>query len=378
MWPDGRKYVGKFKDNYFNGKGTLSWIDGKTYEGEFKDSLPSNEGIFIFSNGSKHKGKLSNISVRIEGIWNNSQAEKVTLKIGDIIKEYNNITVSDEKFLKDMISQTKHEEKIKLKIIRNGNEKQFLINGGEIGIHYDNYFSSLLPTNIGNNKRFALIIGNGNYIYGGKLANPVNDARAIKNALEKLNFAVIKYENCDQKTMNKAIDDFGESLKNVDVALFFYAGHGVQVSGNNYLIPTETKLKNENDAEYDCVRADRILAKMENAGSKTNIVILDACRDNPFERSWRRNAKGNGLAFMNAPSGSLIAYATSPGKTASDGTGANGLYTSALLRYIKIPNLKIEDIFKRVRKTVINESGNKQTPWESTSLTGDFYFIKQQ
>jgi len=128
--------------------------------------------------------------------------------------------------------------------------------------------------------------------------------------------------------------------------------------------------------EYDCVRAGRILAKMENAGTKTNIVILDACRDNPFERGWHRGAKGNGLAFMNAPSGSLVAYATSPGNTASDGSGSNGLYTSALLKHINSPNISILEMFQSVRKTVKEGSGGKQIPWESTSLEGNFYFKK--
>ncbi len=225
-------------------------------------------------------------------------------------------------------------------------------------------------------KRLALVIGNANYAYGGSLKNPVNDAMSIGNALKKLEFTVIKYENCNQKAIKRAINEFGKKLKKFDVGLFFYAGHGVQVEGNNYLIPVDADLENEDDVEYDCVRADRILAKMESAGSKSNIVILDACRDNPFERSWRRGVKGKGLAFMNAPSGSIIAYATSPGNTAADGSGVNGLYTSALLEHINTPNITIEDMFKRVRNTVLMKSGSRQTPWESTSLTGHFYFKK--
>ena len=197
---------------------------------------------------------------------------------------------------------------------------------------------------------------------------------SITKKLENLGFTVLKHENCSQRAMKKAIDAFGRRLKSYDVGLFFYAGHGIQVKGNNYLIPTNAKLDDENDAEYDCVRTGRILAKMESAGTRTNIVILDACRDNPFERSWNRRAKGSGLAFMNAPSGSLIAYSTSPGMTASDGTGKNGRFTSALLQHIDTPNITILQMFQRVRSTVMNESGNQQTPWESTSLRGDFYF----
>ena len=223
-------------------------------------------------------------------------------------------------------------------------------------------------------KRMALVIGNADYVSGGSLDNPANDARSMESALKNLGFEVVKYENADQRNMRRAIDLFGAKLKGYDTALFFYAGHGVQVKGSNYLIPVNANLKSENDVEYDCVDAGRVLAKMEDAGTRTNIVILDACRDNPFERSWRRGARGAGLAFMNAPSGSLIAYATSPGKTASDGTGSNGLYTSSLLEHIFTPNIKIEEVFKRVRSSVMRKTGKEQTPWESTSLTGDFYF----
>ena len=172
-------------------------------------------------------------------------------------------------------------------------------------------------------QRLALLIGNSNYSHGGSLPNPVNDVRAMEKALEVLGFTVMKYEDCSQKTMKKAMDEFGRKLKGKDVGLFFYAGHGVQVSRYNYLIPVDAELSDEKKVEYNCVRADRVLAEMEIAGSKTNIVILDACRDNPFERSWRRGTEGTGLAFMDAPSGSLIAYSTAPGKTALDGSGQN-------------------------------------------------------
>ncbi|OQY58254.1 MAG: hypothetical protein B6245_12860 [Desulfobacteraceae bacterium 4572_88] len=163
-------------------------------------------------------------------------------------------------------------------------------------------------------KRLALIIGNSNYAHGGSLKNPVNDARAVKTSLEGIGFDVMVYEDAEQKAMKRTIDNFGEKLKDYPIGLFFYAGHGVQVKGSNYLIPTDARLRSENDTEYDCVNVGRVLAKMESASSKTNIIILDACRDNPFERSWRRSAAGKGLAFMNAPAGSLIAYATAPEK----------------------------------------------------------------
>lgn len=225
-------------------------------------------------------------------------------------------------------------------------------------------------------KRLALVIGNSDYIHAAYLQNPVNDANSISQALTDVGFTVLKYLNADQKTMKRAMDEFGEKLKNFTIGLFYYAGHGIQVKGINYLIPVDAALKVEQDVEYDCIDAGRLLGKMEAAGTTTNIVILDACRNNPFERSWssRSSGQGSGLAFMNAPSGSLIAYATSPGKTASDGTGRNGLYTEAILKYIMVPGLPIEEFFKNVRTVVETNSNREQTPWESTSLKGNFYF----
>jgi hypothetical protein len=241
-----------------------------------------------------------------------------------------------------------------------------------------NYFVQKIDANYVE-KRLALVIGNANYLNGITLQNPVNDAKAIAIALRNVGFTVLMYLNSDLKAMKKAMDDFGEKLQNYTIGLFYYAGHGMQVNGNNYLIPVDASLKVEQDVQYDCIDAGRLLGKMEAAGTNTNIVILDACRDNPFARSWgsSRSAAqqgGTGLAFMNAPSGSIIAYATSPGKTASDGTGKNGLYTEAILKFIKVPKLSIEDFFKNVRTEVETKSNRAQTPWESTSLKGNFFF----
>jgi WD40 repeat protein len=239
----------------------------------------------------------------------------------------------------------------------------------------DNIPVVVSQTNVSTQKRIALVIGNGTYV-NSILANPENDAREFKNVLAQYGFDVIEYENLNQIQMKKAIDEFGLKLKNYDVGLFYYAGHGIQSKGFNYLIPVDAVLNSEQEVEYDCVQADRVLGEMEASGAKVNIMILDACRNNPFERSWTRATSGKGLAYMNAPSGTLIAYATAPGSTASDGGGSNGLYTSAILESIRIPNLTILQMFQNVRSIVSQKSNKQQIPWESTSLTGDFYFYQ--
>lgn len=221
--------------------------------------------------------------------------------------------------------------------------------------------------------KIALVIGNGNYS-SSILANPENDARSMSATLEKLGFTVLKYENLNQEQMKRAIDEFGLKMKGKDVGLFFYAGNGIQSRGYNYLVPIDAQLQTEQDVEYDCVQADRILARMDGSGTKVNIIILDACRNNPFERSWTRSETGKGLAFMNAPSGTLIAYSTAPGNTASDGSGTNSPYTTALLESIVIPKITITQMFQNVGNIVSQKSGRQQIPWISSSLTADFYF----
>lgn len=218
-------------------------------------------------------------------------------------------------------------------------------------------------------KRIALVIGNSAY-KDAPLRNPANDARDVAATLRKLGFEVIEKTNVAQKEMNRAIVQFGEKLRGDSVALFYYAGHGMQVKGKNYLIPVDAQIQSEASVRVEAVDVDGVLDQL--TVSPLNIVILDACRNNPFERRFR--SVGGGLAQMDAPKGSLIAYATAPGKTAADGDNRNGLYTQELLKHIQTPGLPLETVFKRVRIGVMAASGEAQTPWETSSLTGDFFF----
>lgn len=222
--------------------------------------------------------------------------------------------------------------------------------------------------------KLALVIGCSEYNYAGILANSLNDANSIDSKLQTLGFVVMKVLNPNQKDLKKIIDDFGDMLKGYDIGLFYFAGHGVQLRGLNYLIPVDANLKEERMVEYDCVEAGRVLGYMEGSKSQVNIVILDACRDNPFERSWGRGIRQRGLITMSAPSGSLIAYSTSPGKTASDGDGENGLYTHSLLEHIRTKQVSVMTMFQQVRKDVMAKSNSEQIPWEATSLTADYFF----
>jgi uncharacterized caspase-like protein len=220
--------------------------------------------------------------------------------------------------------------------------------------------------------RVALVMGNADYL-NGPLKNTVNDARAMARILEASGFEVILKENVkNQNEMKQAVREFGMKLKTEGTALFYYSGHGMQVNGYNYLIPTQAVMHIEQEIEYEALDMGFILAYMESAKSNVNIVILDACRNNPFSRSFRDTKQG--LSTMVAPTGTMIAYSTSPGSVASDGDQDYGLYTRALLEHMQQPGVKVEEVFKGVRADVLASSNGQQTPWESSSLVGDFYF----
>jgi uncharacterized caspase-like protein len=221
-----------------------------------------------------------------------------------------------------------------------------------------------------NEHRLALLVGNGAYKTS-PLINPVNDLRLMEAALKELGFQIIKGENSSRREMQRLIRDFGERLKQSGgVGLFYFAGHGLQVRGNNYLVPVDADIRTEDEVAFDSIDAQSVLEKMESARNRINLLILDACRDNPFAKSSRSSTTG--LATMTAPSGTLVAYSTAPGSVASDGVGKNGLYTEQLARVLRQPGLPVEEVFKQVRSAVRRATNNQQTPWENTALEGQF------
>jgi hypothetical protein len=221
-------------------------------------------------------------------------------------------------------------------------------------------------------RRVALVIGNAAYKTVGALDNPVNDARDIAAKLKGLGFDVVRVENGTKQQMERGIGEFSRKLGPDTVGLFYYAGHGLQVNGHNFLVPVDARIESEPTVRLETVDLDAVLDQMSAAKSRVNLVILDACRNNPFEHRFR--AVSGGLASIDAPMGTLIAYATAPGKVAADGQGRNALYTANLLQALDEPGLKVEDVLKHVRIKVSEATDGQQTPWESSSLTGDFYF----
>lgn len=237
-----------------------------------------------------------------------------------------------------------------------------------------NLVVSAVPTSrpaVAAQQRIALVIGNNAY-KDAPLTNPVNDARAMAQALQASGFTVILRTDVNLRDMNVAIREFGDRLRGGGTGLFYFAGHGMQIKGRNYLVPVGADIQREDEVAFNGLDAQAVLDKMEAAGNANNIMILDACRNNPFARSFRSAQQG--LAQMDAPVGTMVAFSTAPGSVASDGTGQNGLYTQHLLEAMRRPGLKAEDVFKQVRANVRRDSQGKQVPWEATSMEGDFYF----
>lgn len=224
-------------------------------------------------------------------------------------------------------------------------------------------------------QRVALVIGNANYESAPKLANPGNDAQSMAELLNSAGFEVISATDLRQSDMVKVLQDFSDTVAARGpntVAMVYYAGHGVQLAGENYLIPVDARIATPADLDGHAVRLVDVMGTLENIPSRMRIVVLDACRNNPFPSV---NDAGRGLAVVDAPSGSIVGYSTAPGMEAQDGSNGHSPYTNAFLRLARKPNLPIEQLFKRVRLEVNSTTDGRQTPWESSSLTSDFYFF---
>lgn len=227
-------------------------------------------------------------------------------------------------------------------------------------------------------KRYALVVGNSNYKSQNVLKNPLNDVRLLADKLKKCGFEVDKKEDVSRKDLLSAVNQFHEKMKGSQcVALFYYSGHGIQYEGENYMIPIDAQIQSKNDVEFDCVPLGKVMGYMEESQSTTNIIILDACRKDPYAPAFYRGEGDKGLAMVRkTPHESYIAFATAPGEVANDGTDANSPFTKALARHIVEPGLTIEGVFKRVNNDV-KKQYPKQIPWTNSSLGIDFYFLNE-
>jgi formylglycine-generating enzyme required for sulfatase activity len=228
-------------------------------------------------------------------------------------------------------------------------------------------------------KRVALVIGNGKYIHAGTLANPANDASDIAAALKGVGFTVVSGFDLDKPALEKKIREFASSLAGADTGVFFYAGHGLQVAGTNYIVPVDAQLTTADALEFEMVKLESVQRIMENA-AKTNILFLDACRNNPLARNLARalgtrgSIIGTGLAPAESGIGTLISFSTQPGNVAADGSGRNSPFTGPLVKRIAAPGEDILTVLTAVRNEVLAATGEKQVPWENHALRARFYF----
>lgn len=420
-WADGNKYEGEYKNDQQHGRGKFIWADGNKYEGEYKNGKQHGNGTFTWTNGNKYVGEYRNgekygqgTSYYADGsvIGGSKPApvkaeEKPEAKPEIIIAKTENksektqIIRSNGPAVKKTKKTVKEKPSIQAALDFIARRQAKNVPAQKPAVKKDRIPASTLDikttpapavtarvdTSVNTNvvdviqvppqirKRSALIIGNANYKRG-PLKNPLNDAKDMARALKKAYFSVILRLDVNQEQMEVAINDFGRQITQGGIGLFYYAGHGVQVDGRNYLIPIAANIKRQKDVRYKAVDLNQVLDEMNYARNGLNVAILDACRDNPLPRSFRSSG-GTGLARVDGPQGTLIAFATSPGSVAIDGEGKNGVFTKHLLDNIIVPGLSIERVFKNVLKGVNNETGGQQIPWMSSSFTGDFYFLPQ-
>lgn len=361
IYENGDKYIGEFKNAVPHGRGAYYNKNGSLYKGPFVHGKRQGYGTFIWTNGEKYIGEYLNNMRHGEGIYTFSDGtqQKGIWRNGTFVEE---------------IKEKKTEV-----IAHNSNNSNNIdpFGGNNDNSKYDGKFFKALRNIDTTQSRTALIIGNSKYPKA-PLKNPVNDAVAIAEELQRSGFDSYVYTDLNQKTMKKAIREFGETLKERGgVGLFFYAGHGLQSDGRNFLVPVDAVIAKIQDIEFESVDLGRILSEFEYAENNMNIIILDACRDNPYKEEFKKSkhASYNGLASIgSAPYNSFIAFSTAPGSVALDGKGVNGLYTQELLKAMSQPGSGLEDVFKQVRKNVRKSSEGRQIPWESSSVEDDFYF----
>ncbi len=385
---NGTKYIGQIRDNKISGKGLMYYPNGTQEKGTFRDGVLTQETAMSANIQKPDVGWNAPLQYNTnvtEGSYtvkicvsSSSPIEGVSLYLNN--KPIVNKSTTGVKKANDPLCDYTFDFNIQLEPGRN-EIMAAVKNAGGTTKTDTRYISWVSSDAISKQKRVALVIGNGAYTNISPLKNPTNDAKLMAKELRALGFEVIERTDITRDEMKEAVYNFGDRLRETKaVGLFFYAGHGIQVDGINYLVPVNASLAKRDEVENVCFSINKVIGQLAYAQNDLNIIILDACRNDPFAATGR-----GGLAQFDAPKGTMIAYSTAPGKTAADGDGANGLYTEQLAKAIKNPEYKMEDVFKQVRAEVYRISHEavqngtmpeEQIPWENSSVFGDFYFVR--
>jgi hypothetical protein len=399
----GNKYVGEFKDGMRHGQATFTFASGDKYVGEYKDDKRSGRGTFTFADGGKYVGEYkdgkqngqgieyySNGTISASGQWVDGKlvqsfaldqsrfpfnAPTQTASVQPTSVDGNRLAAEaqaarqrQQALEQRLAAQAAEAEAAK----RRQQELEAQLAAAQLASQ-----TASRPTTSKNERRVALVIGNAAY-KSSPLTNPVNDASDVTATLRSMGFETILVRDATLAQMRSATRDFAEAAASSEVALIFFAGHGIEARGRNFVIPVNADIKHEYELEEQAYDASRWLEMLEGLKTRNrqrvNIVILDACRNNEFARSWRSSSRG--LARMDAPTGTFVAFSTAPGKVALDGAKGqrNSPFTKNLLRAIQTPDVPIELMFKEVRRLVVEETKSEQVPWENSSLVGDFVF----
>lgn len=354
-WSNGEKFVGEFRDGKIHGEGTYTFPDASLYVGDFRDGAANGRGTFVWPSGERYVGEWRNDKRDGRGIQysaNGVMLQSGTWRDGQLLSLH---AIDSERFPFDGWQPTQPRPTMQAQGTPPPNKPQ---------------------ANFRPERRVALIVGNAAYKIS-PLDNPVNDAIDVDTNLKRAGFQTMLLRNATLAQMREATRRFADQLPTADVALIYFAGHGIEARGRNYMVPVNADLKFEHELLDQAFDASQWLEMLEGIRSanadRVNIVILDACRNNSLIGS---RSLSRGLSRLDAPSGTFLAYSTAPGKVAADGPRGqrNSPFTKHLLQAMQQPNLPIEEVFKEVRRNVSRETSGAQVPWESTSLTGFFSF----
>jgi hypothetical protein len=356
-YPDGEKYVGEYRDDQRNGQGTYSFVNGNKYVGEFRDGKYNGQGIIYSATGKIKESGIYKDDTLVTAQYIDPNSFTRLVKSNSSSSGTEAQRQENERKAAQLEVERKRieEEKRQIALERQRTESQ----KGQVQVAPDN------------RRRLALVIGNDNYSSMPRLNNAVNDAKSMTDALRQANFEVMSYNNLDKRRMEEVLRNFTGKLGRDDVGLFYFSGHGIQADNRNFLIPVSENVKKTSEVPYEGIDVNRVMDNLKDAKNALNIVVLDACRSSLPDA---RGGMSRGLTVTEAPQGSIVAYATAPGKTASDGEVGNSPFTKNLIRVMQRRGLKIEDVFKEVRVAVSRETNGEQVPQEVSQLVGDFYF----